>query len=137
MPRKTKKKAELETRRRDVARLYNRRFTQEQIAEALGVNQSTVSRDIAVLLERWQGQQQDEIDTVIARELVELDLMEKELWTQWQATKDSKVMRLVLDVKKRRADLLGLDAPQRQEVTGKDGGDLTVKFVYPDANSDS
>ena len=42
---------------------------------------------------------------------------------------DVRAIDTALKVGKRRAELLGLDAPNKTEITGKDGGDLAFKVT--------
>lgn len=68
-------------------------------------------------------------------ELLRLDAMLDGLWERARAGKATAVDR-VLKIMERRARLLGLDAPTRQEVTGKDGEPLLVRFVWDDPSHD-
>ncbi len=109
---KRHKKVEIQERRRKVAILYlQHHMSQEDIARALGIHQSTVSRDLKALEEQWQKEAMQTIEKVKARELAELDMMEREAALQYQQTKSLKWFNARLKIKERRARLLGLDAP--------------------------
>jgi len=114
--------AEIEYRRNQVAALYLNRMTQPEIVETLkkkgipDVSQSTVSRDIKFLKNRWREESEEDIKLIVARENAELDRMELELAALYQMAKkigDMKnVIKLIdqrLHIKDRRMRLLGLD----------------------------
>lgn len=57
---------------------------------------------------------------------LELRRLDK-LYREVQAGKDPGLIAVQIKIQERRARLLGLDAPQKQEVTGKDGGPIQVE----------
>ncbi len=135
-----KKRAEIAERRRRVAALYTRRINQEDIARQVGVDQSTVSKDIKAMLKEWREGALSDIADVRARELGELDEIERDCALQFAASKDPGWIDRRLKCKERRSKLLGLDAPERKEVTGKDGGPLALAIIdriLADADGDS
>jgi IS30 family transposase len=117
MPKKTKAATELKNRRRLVAALYLNKVDQTDIADKLGVSQSTISRDIKKLNEEWQAEAMQDVAKHVARELAELERMELEVATMYQAAKKEKKREAVnwmetrLKIKDRRAKLIGLDKP--------------------------
>jgi len=125
---RAREKRERTVRRQKVAEMYYRlRLRQQEIADEIGCNQSTISRDIKALDEQWRQRIADEVDTVRARELGDLDEMERDCAFQLQMTKSARWMAERLKVKERRARLLGLDAPTRGSMTNVDLTQLTVE----------
>jgi predicted transcriptional regulator len=120
----------LAERRKQVAQLYLRKQRQEDIAGVMGVSQSTVSRDITYLRKEWEADAQEKIETVKGQELAELRDMERDCALQFSQTKDVRWLRERRQIKERIAKLLGLDAPQRQELTGADGGPVQQVVEY-------
>ena len=65
-PQKLSQTHEIAARRRKVARLVARKLTQTEIAEMLGVDQSTISRDIRVVEAEWRKEANAEITALRA-----------------------------------------------------------------------
>lgn len=65
-------------------------------------------------------------------ELQRLDEMHKPLWARAQDG-DLQAQAQVLRLMERRAALLGLDAPRRQELMGADGGPIELAAAVDDA----
>jgi hypothetical protein len=81
-----------------------------------------VSNDVKALKKEWCEEAKEDISLLISRELAELDRMELESAGQYQAAKkagkDNIALRYAdhrLDIKDRRAKLLGLDKPIKIE----------------------
>lgn len=72
--------AERERDRRRIAELYLQGKYQEEIAQELGINQSTVSRDIKYLLEEWRQEAGNDIKQTQA------ELKQKYLWVWREST---------------------------------------------------
>jgi IS30 family transposase len=125
----THQRQEREERRLKVARLWAQHRNQTEIAKALGVNQSTVSRDLQVITARWVAEAVHDVGEIRARELAELDEMEKELAARWLQERRPEWMRLRLAVKERRAKLLGLDMPVKIAPTTAAGEDLPAPVI--------
>lgn len=127
-PEKIRHKQDIAARRASVAEMWSRRITQRDMARTLNVSEPTISRDIAWLLEQWRKESVKKLDDVKARELADLDAMERDIAMALVPHKGSTIAlreraRLTdtrLRIKERRARLLGLDAPTRQEVSGPD-----------------
>ena len=62
-------------RRAEVARLRTRRLTTRQIAERIGVSQSTIVQDLAALTEEWAKQQGD-FNQQLTATLMDLDALQ-------------------------------------------------------------
>jgi transcriptional regulator with XRE-family HTH domain len=124
---KARQKVEREERRLKVQQLYFRmRLTQEEIAEQLGVHQATVSRDVKAIVQGWRDEYLGDTDLIRARELGDLEAMERDAALEFQRTKEVRWMAERRHIKERRARLCGLDAPAGVEISGKDGGDISV-----------
>lgn len=107
------------------------RASYAQIATALGVPKSTAWKLVQSALKETI---QEPADDVRKLELEALDRLQFGLWQQAANGNHGAVDR-VLRVMERRAKLLGLDAPSKQELTGKDGEPLNPKgyvLVSPD-----
>lgn len=114
---------EIEARRRKVARLYARKLHQEEIAQLLGVDQSTVSRDIAAIEEEWRKAAAADVGELRARQLAELEEMERACAQHLaNATSDRDRARWVAErrqLKARIAAMMGLDAPTQLKHSGE------------------
>lgn len=68
----------------------------------------------------------------LAEDYREVELRRCDDWTSWMTPRarkgDPKSMMALVKIQERRAKLLGLDAAEKLEHTGKDGGPLVVKF---------
>ena len=69
MPKHTRDDAAIAERRKKVAALTLNRYDQTAIASMLGVNQSTVSRDIKFLMNKWRQAAENDILEHVGREL--------------------------------------------------------------------
>lgn len=132
---------------RELANRYLKGKTQAEIAVELGVSQQAISDDLKLLQKRWQAASLMDLDEAKARELAKIDELERVYWAEWLVSKQEKQVtqtakkagRAEAMVRKetrdgnpaylagvqwcidRRCKLLGLDAPERTELTGKDG----------------
>jgi DNA-binding transcriptional ArsR family regulator len=78
--------AETAARRREVAALLLRRgaMSGREIAEEVGVSESTASRDLAAIKEAWRAEMVADVDAVVARDLAEMGLVKNEAWRAYQ-----------------------------------------------------
>jgi predicted transcriptional regulator len=151
----TYNKNAIASRRQKVAEMYLSGSYQSSIADKLGIDQATVSRDLAELRKEWLERSINHVDQKKAIELAKLDRLEVTYWEAWERSKqnartvikrhtpdgnsterkiEQKVgnptfLEGVLKCIDRRCQLLGLDAPKRTEMTGKDGGPIEVNDV--------
>lgn len=136
-------RAILANRRRLVSEMYNEGKLQSDIAAELGVNQSTISRDITANLKLWVKLTVRDIDLAKGEELAKINKLEREYWGLYNYSKEfvereftladgktttihvpqagrdfgnPKYLRGVRDCIKDRRELLGLDAPLRGEL---------------------
>jgi len=142
-------------RERDLADIAHRYLMlhepQAVIAAALDVSQMTISRDIKVLISRWQESALMDVDEAKAHELARINRLELEYWEAWEVSKrdkestlaekidDKTVTRTKAQQRKegqvgnpsflggvqwcidRRCKLLGLDAPTKIAPTDPSG----------------
>lgn len=115
--RSTQDAAQIAARRAKVAILYTRRLRQEEIAQQIGVDQSTISRDVKAIIRDWQQGAVSEVAAAKARDLGELDEIERDCALQFSQTHDYNWIDRRIKCKERRARLLGLDAPVKADLT--------------------
>ena len=80
---KRRSNGQLARDRRRISDLYLQGWLQTDIAKEVGIDQSTVSRDIAFLQEEWQKSSLIDIDAKKAEELAKVDRLEREYWKAW------------------------------------------------------
>jgi hypothetical protein len=90
---KRRSNAQLARDRKRVAELYLKGWLQVDIAQELNVNQSTISRDLAYLIEEWQAVALYDFNEARARELAKINLLEETYWAEWLTSKDPIVKR--------------------------------------------
>jgi len=124
-PNTAEKLLETQQRRREVLQLKEAGATYEAIADALlqrhgaealpnGWDRRYAYKDLQRELEKLQAENREAAENVRRVELRRLDRMLRGLWKD--ATEgDTQAIRAALKIMKRRADLLGLDAPERFE----------------------
>ncbi len=141
-------KFQIEDNRRDSTRLYLRGKTQSEIAELLGISRSMVAYDLNAIQEQWRENTVRDLDADKVRELAKTDELERIYWAAWESSLEQREttatarteagdrIRTTAQMKKetrdgnpaflegvlkciqRRARLLGLDAPTKQEHKG-------------------
>jgi len=123
--------AEAEERRKQVSALLTAGVPYRVIAEQLGVVPSTICEDVKRILERLREQQVVYGKRYQSLQLARLERINAANWRK-AVEGDEKAGELCLKVHDRISRLLGLDAPQRQEVTGYGGGPVQVAGVPDD-----
>lgn len=147
MPRSRRENVSLSRRRAAVADLYIQGWRQLDIANHVGVAQSTVSLDIAAIHKMWRESSIRDFDVLREGELRKLDRLEREAWLAWERSQkpaqaavmstDGDRQRTQKTVKEQTGDpryldiihkcniarraLLGLDAPTKITPTSPDG----------------
>ena len=118
--------------------------TQTEIAELLSasrpycVSRSQVSYDVDTLKQRWLESAGEAVATSKARALRMIDAIERELWEAWEQSKaggtagNPTFLTQLLNAHDRRAKLLGLDAPAKNELSGPAGGPVQVNRPLSD-----
>src|SRR5258708_11371613 len=77
-------------RRRDVANLALKGWTQAAIASHLKIPQGTVSRDLAAMREFWREFPVYDCEKVRFEQLQKIDLVETEAWAAWQRSQEQR-----------------------------------------------
>ena len=120
--------AATQEKRRQALELRKRGLTYPQIAKAMGVALSNahcfVQQAIADIPREPAGE-------VLLMELERLDRMLAGMWPKAIAGNE-KAVTAAVKIMDRRARYLGIDAPVRAELTGKDGGPIETKSGYDD-----
>jgi hypothetical protein len=106
----------IETRRVQVAEGLMRHETYREMAQVLGVSAATVNEDVKAVRAEWHERAADDYGAWLAEEMAKLDSLERVMLPQALAGQTSAV-HAVLGVMNRRAKLLGLDRPERMQVT--------------------
>jgi hypothetical protein len=70
--------------------MYLSGVTQAVIAGNLGIDQSTVSRDLKILQQEWQVARINDIDERKRQELAKIDNLELEYWDAWRKSQNDK-----------------------------------------------
>lgn len=112
------KREEIRLRRKQVAELYLKGYSQIQLAEKFGVFQQTISQDLKVIYKLWQQSAIRDFDTLKEKELIKLDNLEMEYWKAYQKSdNDPRYLSGVLAVIAKRCDVLGVNAPTKNDIT--------------------
>lgn len=168
-----KKQAQMKLARLEiVGKLYKRGYSvrciRAEVMKRLSLETysiSTCQKDIHTLLDEWRENRLDDMDMALQLELERIDDTVRELWSQWEKSKEdyvrqvqnrkgspkrnqetgeetiktynventtTNIVRLgnpsyISEIRQQLAErrkLLGLYAPDKREITGKDGKDL-------------
>lgn len=141
----------LAERRAETAARYLRGDTQAAIAADLGVSQQQISKDLNAIRKEWLASAIRDFDEAKSQELAKIDLVEVEYWRAWTRSQEDKEITYsetggkfggksgerregqagnpafldgVLKCIERRCKILGIDAPERQELSGPGGTPL-------------
>lgn len=106
-----------------IAEAALKRFGAERLPN--GWDERYAYKDVKRELDRLNEERTEGAEEVRRLELERLDRMLMGLWTQAIKGQQGAIDR-VLKIMKRRANLLGIDAPKRTELTGKDGGPIEI-----------
>jgi len=149
--------AQEERDRHNIGRMYLKGMIQADIAKELQVSQSTISREIKMLVEEWRVERAYDINEAKQRELAKVDALEIEYWEAWKRSQEDAVTRTegktsqgfvdttrtegqagdprfldgVLKCIQKRCDILGVDAPKKIAGTGE-GGEFIITVRYED-----
>jgi len=122
---------EVARRRVRVAQLLSRKITQAEIAMQLSVDSSTISQDVAVLMEGWREAAQASLAEHLAKEIAELEQMERDCIVQFLGNQNPKWIQLRLEIKDKKYKLLGLYAPEKiantNDTNGPDSGGESLR----------
>jgi hypothetical protein len=121
-----------------------------QIAQELDISDATVARDLKEIQKLWLASSLRDFDAARAQEIAKIDQAEREYWAAWQRSQvpapdepqfyrtdaqgnetgqprpwvkpgDPRFLQGVERCVERRCKLLGLDAPQKLDVSGSGG----------------
>ena len=141
---------------------YLRGDTQMSIAQRFGLSQPQISRDLATIQRRWRESSIVDIYEAKQRELEHIDVLEREYWQAWEASKgeqsrstasktgdvsraqvvkyesagDPRFLAGVQWCVEQRCKILGLLAAVKSELTGKDGGPVVFRLTWGDTGAD-
>lgn len=122
-------RGQLAARRKQAWALYLAGETSRRaIGRAIGVSHVTVSRYLSAILDEIH---QETVATAREARRVELARLDAQLRNLWpQALRGNlKAHELVLKIGERRSRLLGLEAPEKREHSGPEGGPVQVQPV--------
>jgi len=156
-----KKKRTVAQREKDMeytATEYLRGKPQYVIGAALGLTQQQISYDLKELRRRWLESALQDFDTLKAKELAKIDVVESEYWSAWQKSQDKterksskmkeeagrhvkesgivtedqvgdpRFLQGILKCIERRCAILGLDAP-KTIAPGAGAGSVVVERI--------
>jgi predicted transcriptional regulator len=93
-PSKYKRKpAEEERDRHNISRLYLAGKIQAQIAQELGISQSTVSRELKIIQGEWKIERVLDLNEAKQKELAKIDNLETTLWDAWNRSVRTNTIR--------------------------------------------
>jgi AraC-like DNA-binding protein len=116
----------IEQRRAEVAKLRVKAWTLKEIADHFGVSIGLIHSDLVAVTARTKGQANEAIQIERAMSLARNDVATKAIMGSVETGDVAAIDRLV-KLDDRRAKILGLDAPQRGELSGPGGGPLEVE----------
>lgn len=109
------RQTELEVRRDKVWAYKVAGFAYRDIAKMLDVSLGTIQADMSAMMKVIHDSQRESIDQYRALELERLDTSQKGIWAK-VLKGDTKAIDSYIKISKRRAALLGLDAPTKIEI---------------------
>jgi hypothetical protein len=137
--------SEVAEHRKEIMRLMRRGWTQDMIAEQLGIAQETVSKDYRMILKEWHAQRTEMVEEEVTAKLAEYLEIRTEAWAAWERSKidaekvvnadgpgystetktregripANEYLRTVLNCLQAERELLGLDAVKEVKVQGR------------------
>lgn len=127
-PRARANATDIEARRRKVASALlagSDNFT--TIAKELGVSLPTISRDVKAIEEQWRAEAMQDISAAKGRDIKRSERLIGAMWTK-ALNGNERAAKMVLDLMQHRAKLLGLNAPEKRELTGNEGEPLSIQI---------
>ena len=126
-------------RRETVGRMYAQGRTLREIAKVVDFHPATVCRDLEKIRCQWLESSIRDFDEAKADELAKIDNLEREHWEAWARSRreegqtgDPRFLNGVLKCIERRCKLLGIDALERKEYSGPDGGPIRLTALSDD-----
>jgi DNA-binding transcriptional ArsR family regulator len=90
MPRPRNEALKIAQRRAKVAEMYLKGRFQWEIADSLGIDQATVSRDLKALQKEWKESAVRDFDEAKEQELARVDNLERTYWESWERSLKEK-----------------------------------------------
>ena len=115
-----------EKRRDEVMEMVLAGWPYRRIAGRVGVSHVTVMRDVVARLKEGAEVATAQTNEYRERQRQQLESLLRRLWVRAHKGEGAAVDR-VLRILEREAKLLGLDAPQRKQIEGPDGGPIVVR----------
>ncbi len=103
-------------RRREIARLLLLHHSQREIAEHFKVDPALICREVKMIKQQWLDERLRDFDELVAEQDARLRYMEDMLWERVESG-DTHAVDRCINIMKRRAALLGLDRPERKEIS--------------------
>ena len=140
-------------RRQQVAALHLKGWTQTAIAEYLNIGQPTVCKDLHAVEAEWLAASVHDTELARRKELLRLELVEREAWGAWERSKEpaqsavvtgdtgkqqtrrsvrhqhGDPLRQINQCVQTRCTLLGLNAPTKIAPTNLAGNALPKAFL--------
>ena len=115
--------------RMEIVNLRVAGWSQPQIAQHYGVKQCTISNILNATIKKWNRLEKEGVEELRRMELARLDEYLRALWPSIVRTEDetkkytyrgdgrARAVEVALKIGERRAKLLGLDAPEKTDLT--------------------
>lgn len=120
-----KHEAEIEIRRNKAIQLRVEGWSYREIADELKVSVSTAFGDVESVVERNKQEANENSEKARRIALHRIDVAVRGLMPKVKDG-DARAAEVMAKLEERRAKLIGLDAPEKRELTGADGGPLAV-----------
>ena len=101
--------------------------TFRQIGQEMGISEQRAHRIVTQELQRLNAKRAEQAAEVIRLEMERLDTLLAGVWPEAKSGEGPAVDR-ALAIMNRRSRLVGLDAPERRELTGGRGGPLSIRL---------
>lgn len=88
-------------------------------------DRSTISRDLVAVRDEYRKLALQQHQEWVSDQLAQLDEVKREAWKRGD-------LQAVLKSLKQESELLGLDAPTKTEIAGKDGGKVGISLTVDD-----
>lgn len=99
---------------------------QRQIASILDISASTVNTHLKEIAKDWEEAAKEKHGAVVAHDIALIERGIRALYPQY-ARGDTRSVASMVKLMERRSKLLGLDAPEKREITGSDGGPIAME----------
>ena len=118
-----KLEAEIELRRTKAIEMRVEGFSYREIAKELGVSVATAFNDVEAVIERNKQEANENADKARRIAIQRIDVAVRGLMPDVRAG-NARSAEVMAKLEERRAKLVGLDAPEKRELTGAEGAPL-------------